>query len=97
MHYYLDDYIPYYEFVQLWGEPKEDHLKELTQHLLKSYHIGGDKVIDSIGEGFGVGWLQALIDYNEGVEEYELCSVIKEILDTYIENYGNKQGEKQFI
>ena len=52
MNYYLDDYIPYYEFVQLWGEPKEDHLKELTQHLLKSYHIGGDKVIDSIGEGF---------------------------------------------
>lgn len=97
MKFYIDDYIPYYEFVQLWGEPKEEHLKELTQHLLESYHMGGDDVIDSIGDGFGVGWLQALIDYNEGVEEYELCSVIKEILDTYIENYGNKQGEKQFI
>ena len=93
----MDGYLPYYDFIQLYGEPKQKQLDELTQHLLKSYHMGGDKVIDSIGDGFGVGWLQVLIDHNETREEYELCSVIKEILDTYIENYGNKQGQKHFI
>lgn len=87
---YIPEYLPYRDFVQNYGQPNDKQMSELTQHLIKSYHMGGEMVIDSIGNGFGVDWLQSLINHNERMEEYELCSVIKEILDTYIENYGNK-------
>ena len=97
MKLYLDNYVSYNDFVLFYGNPSETQLSQLTQHLLESYHLGGDTVIDSIGDGFGVDWLQALIEYNSRREEYELCSIMKEILDKYIENYGNKQTEKSII
>lgn len=86
----IEPYLSLKDFVMMFGEPDSKQLGDLTQHLMQSYHMGGEYVIDSIGEGFGVDWLQRLIEYNEEREEYELCSIIKEILDTYIENYGNK-------
>ena len=51
-----------------------------TQEFMEAYHRLETDPFELVS-GFGVDWLELLMEHNEGREEYELCAEIKKVLD----------------
>lgn len=69
-------------FKGTFGEPKEAMLVDLTQEFIKAYHRLGVDPIELV-EGFGMDWVQTLLEYNEQIEEYELCAIFRDLINDY--------------
>lgn len=66
------------EFKDLFGNPNSEDLDIMTQLFLKDAHrIGGGNVIDK----WGPEWIWELLQYNVDKEEYEICAVIRDIIE----------------
>ena len=74
----------YDEFVNVFGEPNDEDLFDLSQAYIKLYmkHYD-DESIPHIVESYGEKWVSAFLNYNIRIEEYELCAIFKEHLDIY--------------
>jgi hypothetical protein len=75
-------------FMKQFGEPKPDMLEEMTQEFISTYHRLGVDPMELV-EGFGIDWLQLLLQYNEDIEEYELCAIFRDLINDYIETNTN--------
>ena len=72
------------EYLELFGEPSDLDLHDITQAYIKLYMKQEDECyIPFIVDAYGKEWVEYLLKYNERVEEYELCAIIKEHLDIY--------------
>ena len=72
------------EYVDMFGNPTEEDLNDITQAYIKLYmKQGDDDAIAFVVDAYGNEWVQYLLKYNESIEEYELCSLIKEHLTIY--------------
>ena len=79
------------EWKEFFGEPTDEDLADITQAYIKQYMHYGEKNISQFVDAFDINWVEYLLWYNESVEEYELCSIIKYKLDK------NKKSHKQSI
>lgn len=79
------------EWKEFFGEPTSEDCIDITQSYLKQYHHFGDEYIPTLVDAFDINWVRYLLWYNESVEEYELCSILKSHLDK------NKEYHKQSI
>ena len=73
------------KFEQMFGKVRPNVCKNLTQEFLNAYHRisyqgHGEQ---SLVIGFGLDWMERLLEYNESVEEYEICSVLHELIEKY--------------
>ena len=69
-------------FIGRFGEPKTDMLDDMTQEFISTYHRFGVCPYELVG-GFGLDWLELLLQYNEDIEEYELCAVFRDLINDY--------------
>ena len=76
-------------FRKHFGEPKEGMLLDLTQEFISAYHRHGVDPFELV-DGFGLDWVQLIMNYNEEVEEYELCAIFRDLINDYIELKTNK-------
>mgnify|MGYP006203801591 CR=1 FL=1 len=70
-------------YVKIYGElPSYTVLKGMTQEFIKSYHTLG---VDSMHlvDGYGLDWIESLLTHNEEVEEYELCTIFRDLIIEY--------------
>lgn len=78
--------LDYGEFVDIFGEPNDLDLYDLTQSYIKLYmKQGDDECIPYIVDMYSEEWMNILLNYNERVEEYELCAILKSHIDIYKE------------
>lgn len=76
--------LDYDEFVDIFGEPNDEDLFDLTQAYIKLYmKQGDDECIPFVVDMYGETWVECFLKYNERIEEYEICSILKEHLDIY--------------
>jgi len=76
--------LDYDEFVDIFGEPNDEDLFDLTQSYIKLYmKQGDDECIPFVVDMYGEAWVECFLKYNERIEEYELCSILKEHLEIY--------------
>ena len=76
--------LEYDDFVEVFGEPNDEDLFDLTQSYIKLYmKQGDDECIPYLVDSYSEQWVRAFLNYNERIEEYELCSILKEHLDIY--------------
>ena len=71
------------DYVRIYGElPSHTVLKRMTQEFVKSYHTLG---VDSMHlvDGYGLDWIESLLTHNEEVEEYELCTIFRDLIIEY--------------
>jgi len=74
------------EYTEVFGTPSNLDLYDITQSYIKLYlKQGNDLYIPFLVDSYGKDWVEKLLKYNEEIEEYELCSIIKEHLDIYKE------------
>ena len=71
-------------FKKLFGEPKTGMLMDLSNEFIDSYHRYGTDPFELV-DGFGLDWVKLIMDYNESIEEYELCAVFRDLINDYIE------------
>lgn len=72
------------EFVEIFDEPLGEDLHDITQSYIKLYlKQGNDLYIPFIVDAYSTEWIEKLLKYNESIEEYELCAILKEHLDIY--------------
>ena len=71
------------DYVRVYGElPSHPMLNEMTQRFIKSYHaIGVDSM--HLVDGYGLDWIHSLLTHNEEVEEYELCTIFRDLIIEY--------------
>jgi hypothetical protein len=72
------------EFIELFNLPSEEDLDILTQCFMKSYlntNIDNDSEIAFLVDKWGLDWLEYFTKHNIKKEEYELCSIIKDVID----------------
>lgn len=70
------------EFVDLFGEPTEEDLEIMTQVMIQDVHrLSNMDIVDK----WGLDWIRYILNFNEQVEEYELCAVFKEVIDNHNE------------
>lgn len=72
------------EFIELFDAPSGEDTAILTQCFIKSYlrcNPDDDKDMGNLVGKWGLDWLEVFLNYNQKVEEYELCSTIKEVMD----------------
>jgi hypothetical protein len=70
------------EYMEIFGEPTDLDLYDITQSYIKLYMKQQDDIyIPFVVDAYGNDWVDCLLKYNERVEEYELCALIKEHLD----------------
>jgi hypothetical protein len=77
------------EFTELFNYPTEEDLDILTQCFMKSYlksDIDDDTSMALLIDKWGLDWLECFIKHNINKEEYELCSILKDVIDV-----GKKQ------
>ena len=72
------------EFTTLFGSLDEGTLFSLSQIFFTHYHRLGVKV-EPLVDNWGLDWVWEIMKHNEIREEYELCSIIKDIVDEYTE------------
>jgi hypothetical protein len=71
------------EFVEAFGNvPTDTDLHRITQTFIKAYHRNGTDPFELV-EGFGIDWVQLLMEYNEQIEEYELCAIFRDLINDY--------------
>lgn len=76
--------LEYDEFVFIFGEPSDEDLFDLTQSYIRLYmKQSDDSTIPFVVDAYGEQWVTQFLNYNERIEEYELCSILKEHLDLY--------------
>ena len=67
-----------HEFEVMFGKPSNDDLRIMSQVLITDIHkFKYDFVVDK----WGLDWIEDILQFNVFVEEYELCSIFKEVLD----------------
>lgn len=80
----------YDEFVDIFGEPNDEDLFDLTQSYIKLYmKQGDDESIPFVVDMYGEKWLNEFLKYNERIEEYELCAILKSHIDIYKKELEN--------
>jgi oligoendopeptidase F len=87
----------YEEWVELFGTPTEEDLRDITQAYINHYHRHGDEYISMLVSAFDIEWVNHLLSYNEYVEEYELCAIIKSHLDIYHNEESIKNERKKIF
>ena len=70
------------EFVKAFGDVPNTDLQRITQNFIKAYHRNGVDPFELV-EGFGIDWVELLMKYNEEIEEYELCSIFRDLINDY--------------
>ena len=70
-------------FRKHFGEPKTGMLMDLSAEFIDSYHRFWVDPIELV-DGFGLDWVQLIMDYNEDIEEYELCAIFRDLINDYI-------------
>lgn len=75
------------EWKEFFGEPTDEDLADITQAYLKQYMHYGEKNIVQFVDAFDINWVRYLLWYNESIEEYELCSILKSHLDKNKESH----------
>ena len=83
-------------FRRTFGEPKEAMLMDMSQEFMTAYHKSWINEVDLV-DGFGLDWLELLLDYNERNEEYELCSIYKEVITNHKRLEKNKETNGKTI
>lgn len=73
------------KFEKMFGKVRPNVCKNLTQDFLKSYHRldYSGKTEKNIAIGFGLDWIGRLLEYNESVEEYEICAILHKLIEKY--------------
>ena len=71
-------------FRKHFGETREGMLMDLTQEFIEAYHRHGVDPFELV-DGFGLDWVKLIMNYNESVEEYELCAIFRDLINDYIE------------
>lgn len=67
-----------HEFENMFGAPSNEDLRIMSQVLITDIHkFTYDFVVDK----WGLDWIEDILQFNILVEEYELCSIFKEVLD----------------
>jgi len=79
------------EWKQFFGEPTDEDCADITQAYIKQYHHYGEEYIPNLVDAFDINWIRYLLLYNESVEEYELCAILKQHIDI------NKKSHKESI
>ena len=77
------------EFIELFNPPTDEDLDILTQCFMKSYMNSGiddDSSMALLVDKWGLDWLEYFTKHNIKKEEYELCSILKDVIDV-----GKKQ------
>lgn len=74
----------YNEFVDIFGEPNDEDLFDLSQSYIKMYmKQNDDSCIPFLVDSYGDIWVNIFLKYYERNEEYELCSIFQEHLEIY--------------
>jgi len=82
--------LDYEEFIDIFGEPSDEDMFDLSQSYIKLYmKQGDDSCIPYVVDMYGEVWVSEFLKYNERVEEYELCSLFKEHLEIYNNSFLN--------
>lgn len=80
------DMMPLKEYIQVFGGvPDDDDLDMLTQEFMEAYHRLETDPFELVS-GFGVDWLELLMEHNEGREEYELCAIFRDLINDFKSN-----------
>lgn len=71
------------EFIQLFGNPSSEDKDIMTQCFIKDYLRIGDSIEgkERIVDKWGLDWISLFMQHNIDKEEYELCSILKEVYD----------------
>lgn len=75
------------EWKEFFGEPTDEDCADITQAYIKQYHHYGDEYIANLVDAFDINWIRYLLWYNESVEEYELCAILKEHIDINVKSH----------
>lgn len=70
------------EFTELFGVITSDDKENLTQSFFTQYHRLGVEV-ETLVDVWGLDWIWVILKHMESTEEYELCSIIIDIIDEY--------------
>ena len=70
------------EYTTLFGTPTKEDMETLTQSFLIQYHRIGVSV-DTLFDRWGGDWIFEVLLFCEKQEEYELCSIIKDICEEW--------------
>ena len=65
------------EFIDMFGKWNHEDMIILTQVFLDDYM----KEIVDIYDKWGLSWMYEMMKFNEGQEEYEICSIIRDIIN----------------
>lgn len=77
------DMMPLKEYVECFGGlPDKEDLNVLTQEFIRVYHRFETDPFELIS-GFGVDWLELLLEHNVQREEYELCALFRDLINDY--------------
>lgn len=71
------------EFIELFDNPSSEDKHILTQAFMRDYltiDIDSDREVGDLVAKWGLDWLEMFLDYNVEVEEYELCSIIRDVI-----------------
>tara|TARA_R110000803_G_scaffold8577_14_gene27454 strand:+ start:2922 stop:3182 length:261 start_codon:yes stop_codon:yes gene_type:complete len=80
------------KFVKLIGDnPSADEYSMMTQHFIKAYHRYGVDPTELVGV-YGIELCQTLLEHNELEEEYELCSIFKNLINDYKKTIENEKS-----
>jgi len=66
------------EFITLFGPITEDDMNYLTQSFFTQYHRLG-VTVDTLFDRWGGDWIFEVLKFCETCEEYEMCSIIKDM------------------
>ena len=67
----IQDMMPLTEYIECFGGiPERDELDVLTQEFVRAYNRFQTDPLDLVA-GFGVDWLELLLEHNVEKEEYE--------------------------
>lgn len=77
------DMMPLKEYIEVFGGiPDDEDLDILTQEFLSAYHRLETDPFELIS-GFGIDWLELLLDHNVEKEEYELCTIFRDLINDF--------------
>jgi hypothetical protein len=75
--------LPLKDYLQIYGGvPDKDDLEQLTQDFISIYHKEEVDPFELIS-GFGIDWLELLLEHNVEREEYELCAIFRDLINDF--------------
>jgi hypothetical protein len=79
----IQDMMPLTEYIECYGGiPDGDDLDILTQEFIRAYHRFQTDPLDLVA-GFGIDWLELLLEHNVKKEEYEVCSIFRDLINDF--------------